>query len=68
MFNKEKFRDCIYQNGMTLNNIASIMGVNMSTLYRKMNGDTDFTRNEIDVIRCHLHLSNDETETIFFAH
>ena len=47
--------------------IAATIGCNESTLYRKLNGKSDFTRNEIQMIRQKLKLSAEEIENIFFA-
>ena len=47
--------------------VASFLGVNLATLYRKMSGQSDFTRNEIQLFKCEMHLSTDDVEKIFFA-
>ncbi len=47
--------------------IALVIGCNESTLYRKLSGKSDFTRNEIQMIRQKLNLSAEEIESIFFA-
>ncbi len=47
--------------------IATTIGCNEATLYRKMNGKSDFTRNEIQMIRQRLNLSAEEIEAIFFS-
>lgn len=45
--------------------IALVIGCNESTLYRKLSGKSDFTRNEIQMIRQKLNLSAEEIESIF---
>ena len=41
--------------------------MNASTLYRKMNGISDFTRKEIQEIRDELGLDANTVDQIFFA-
>ena len=47
--------------------LAAALGVNASTLSRKMNGETEFTRSEIVIIMKCLHLTLEEVDLIFFA-
>lgn len=47
--------------------IAATIGCNESTLYRKINGQSDFTRNEIQMMRQKLNLTAEEMESIFFG-
>lgn len=67
MFDRKRFRAKVIEKGLTLQKIAEIMGIKEATLYRKMNGDSDFTRNEIQLFREKLGLSAAETDAIFFA-
>ena len=50
-----------------MQDLASFLGVNLSTLYRKLNGLSDFTRIEIQNISSYLSLTRDEIFEIFFA-
>lgn len=50
-----------------MRDVASAIGINEATLYRKVNGTSDFTRNEIQIIKQFLDLTSDEVESIFFA-
>ena len=54
-------------NGLTFKDISNILGIKESTLYRKMSGESDFTRNEIQLFREKLGLTAEETDNIFFA-
>ena len=54
MFNRDLFRAKCIEHGIT-------------TLSRKMGGQSDFTRNEIQLFRAALHLTPQETDAIFFA-
>lgn len=53
--------------GYSMTRLAAAIGVNASTLSRKMKGETDFTRSEIVIIRKCLHLTLEEVDAIFFA-
>lgn len=67
MFNKNKLNAKIIEKGFSVQEIAALLGINSSTLYRKMNSETDFTRNEIAMLRDHLEITLDEMNDIFFA-
>ncbi len=47
--------------------VASELGINTATLYRKLNGSTEFTRSEIQSLRHILKLSPEDADAIFFA-
>jgi len=53
--------------GYTNESLASYLGINPSTLHRKLTGTSDFTRYELQLIRHAFALTNNETEDIFFA-
>lgn len=65
MFNKTKFRAAVLLSGKTLSEVAELLGINLATLYRKMNGESDFYRNEIQILCKELKISN--PVEIFFA-
>lgn len=67
MFNKSLFRDTLVEHNLTIKKAAQIVGINEVTLYRKMSGESDFTRNEIQLFREKLSLSESEMNAIFFA-
>ncbi len=67
MFNKNLFKAEVIKAGMTLKQIAGILGMNIATLYRKLNGESDFTRNEIALFKDYLKLEISEIDAIFFA-
>ena len=67
MFNKDKFRAKIIESGMTTSQVANALGVSESTLYRKMNGKSDFSRSEIQILRAELKMNTNEAERVFFA-
>lgn len=65
MFNKLKFKAVVVENGKTLSEVAEHLDMNTSTLYRKMNGISEFDREEINKICNYLNL--DSPIDIFFA-
>jgi cyanate lyase len=67
VFKANLFKAKLAEKGVTLREIAFVMGCNEATLYRKMQGQSDFTRNEIQLIKQKLELTNEDVEVIFFA-
>ena len=67
MFNKNLFQAKYTEHGLNASDIARIMGINTATLSRKLNGESDFTRNEIQLFRFALHLTSDAVVSIFFS-
>ena len=65
MFDRKKFKALLVLKGFTVGMVAKELGVNEATLYRKMNGESDFYRNEIQTI-CDL-LEIDNPGDIFFT-
>ena len=57
--------ECVRKN-VTLANLATKIGVNEATLHRKIKGDSDFSRNELQIIRSVLGLNNKKFLDIFF--
>lgn len=67
MFCRNKFRAKLCEAGLTPRDLASLLGINEATLYRKMSGSSDFLRSEIQIIQYRLNLTNDDIMDIFFA-
>lgn len=67
MFKANLFRAKLEELDKTVEDVAGALGVNPATVYRKINGTSDFTRNEIQLIRHTLSLTIDEVDNIFFA-
>lgn len=65
MFNKNEFKAQIVKKGMTVKKIAESLGINEATVYRKINADGDFTREEINKLIDILQIEN--PMDIFFA-
>ncbi len=67
LFNKNKFKASVIEVGLTICDIAKFLSINPATLYRKMNGTSDFTLNEIQMIKSKLSLDMEKVKEIFFA-
>ena len=68
MVNINKLKGKIVENNLSIEKLADVIGVDRSTLYRKINnkGDT-ITIKEADKIRHALKLSASEAIEIFFG-
>jgi predicted transcriptional regulator len=65
MFNKNRFEKEVKEKGLRMQTVAEAMGIDRTTLYRKINGGPDFTLSEIQA--CRSLLGDDEIRDIFFA-
>lgn len=67
MANINKLRGKIVENGLTIEQLATEIGVDRSTMYRKMNSNGDnFSVKEACLIVEVLKLSKNEAVAIFF--
>lgn len=64
--NTDKLRGKIVENRMNIGEFCRAAGFVRSTFERKMNGVSEFNRDEIERIISILHLNDDETRKIFF--
>lgn len=67
MFNKNLFKAKYVEHNMKASDVAIILGINPATLARKVSGESDFTRNEIQLFRAAFNLTAKEVDAIFFA-
>ncbi|WP_455089575.1 helix-turn-helix domain-containing protein [Peptoanaerobacter stomatis] len=65
-FNVVEFECSLLRNKKSKKDIADCLGINVTTLYRKINGESDFFREEIQKICKFLSLKTEEKEKIFF--
>lgn len=65
MFKKNEFRAQVARAGKTQKEVAEYLGIDESTLYRKIQNDGSFTRGEIN--KMIVFLSIEHPESIFFA-
>lgn len=54
------------KNGISLNQLADMLEMSESTLFRKLSGNSDFYRHEIIEVRSILNLTPEEVSKIFF--
>jgi len=67
MFSKKRFYEALAGRSMPVTRLATTLEMNQATLFRKIKGESDFTRAEIQEIRERLSLSQAEMDAIFFA-
>lgn len=63
-----KLRGKIDESGMTMVAVAQKSGILRETLYNRLNGKGEFNASEMMGLSNALGLSNDERDSIFFAH
>lgn len=68
MINRDLFNKALKDSGKSLAAVSGYLGINPSTLYRKITGITDFSRNEIILMKDCLGLSENDLYAIFFDH
>lgn len=67
MFKKELLKARMVEKSVTQNELADKLGINSATLYRKINGESEFTRSEMQIIKAVLALDTSGMDAIFFA-
>lgn len=65
--NPTEFQVALIRAGLSKENIAISLGINISTFYRKFNGESDFTLSELRKLKKILHLTKDDVDRIFFS-
>lgn len=65
--NSLEFKIAQIRAGVTKEDIAKALNVNIATIYRKINGDSDFTLTELKELKKILNLSNEDVDRIFFS-
>ena len=67
MFDKALFIYHVTRKNMTLGAISAMLKINPATLTRKISGESDFTRDEVQRLKKILGLSVIDADKIFFA-
>lgn len=65
MFNKVEFEVAMLRKGVKRQELAKHLGIDVSTLYRKLDNDGDFDREQISKIMDYLGI--EDPNPIFFA-
>ena len=64
--NQTEFKVAQIRANITKEEIAKRLNINITTLYRKFNGESDFTLSELKVVKEILGLSKEDVDRIFF--
>ena len=67
MFNQKLLKAKAVERGISISKLANEIGKSEPTFYRKLARNGDFSRFEIGKITEVLELTQDETNSIFFA-
>jgi DNA-binding XRE family transcriptional regulator len=65
--NPIEFKIAQIRAGVSKEDIAKFLGINPTTVYRKFNGESDFTLSELRTLKKVLNLSKDDVDRIFFS-
>lgn len=63
---KDLLKYYIAKNGDTMQKLADVLGIHVTTLSGKVNGRDEFKQGEINTIVSRYGLSSDETMSVFF--
>lgn len=66
MFKSELLKSIMVLKKVSSADLSGKIGINITTFYKKMNGQSEFTRSEMRIIKAVLNLSKDEMDSIFF--
>ena len=65
---KDLFKSFLVKNGDTQQKLAEALGISLSNLNMKINGNgTSFRQNEIAAIKKRYHMNAGEVDAVFFA-
>ena len=68
MVNVNKLKGKIVENGLNVSELATLIGIDKATFYRKLGSDGEnFTIKEADLIAEKLFLNKDDVNAIFFS-
>lgn len=67
MFKKNEFKAVVARKEILLGDLAKALDIDSATFSRKMSGQSDFYRSEIEKLCKILELTPEETMQIFFA-
>ena len=66
-FVPELLKSQMVKDKINAESMSNELGINMTTFYRKLNGESEFNRQEMGIIRNVLSLNKDDMDSIFFA-
>lgn len=62
-----KLKGKVVEQGLTMTAFAKEIGMDYSSLYRRLDGQVSFTVSDVETITRVLHLDSEEIVGIFFA-
>lgn len=65
--NSFKLRYLLYSQNRTCSDLEKVLGISKTALYRKMKGETEFKRSEIQTMIQYFGLDEQQTQEIFFS-
>lgn len=65
--NLTEFKVAQIRAGVTKEEIAAALDINTTTLYRKINGESDFSLSELKKLKKLFNLSKDDVDHIFLC-
>ena len=65
LLNRNLFLASIKEIGYSTNEVAKLLGISKATLYRKINGNSEFSHSEINNLR--NVISEEKIRAIFFS-
>ena len=67
MYQKQLLKAMLVAHNSSAKELTSVINKSIDAVYKKMNGSTEFTREELSRIKEHYNLTVDEMSAIFFA-
>lgn len=67
MFDGERLKECFYQHGYYSKDVCELIGMDEVVMSRRVKGQTEFKRNEIEAIIKLLKLTPEEVMFYFFT-
>lgn len=67
MFNGEKLKNCFYEHGYYSKDVGEAIGLSPVIMSKRVKGEMEFRRNEIEAIIKLLKLTPDEVMFYFFT-
>ena len=64
--NKDGLKKKLEEKVMTIKGLCKLSGINSTTMWRKLNGETEFNRDEMERLSKALNLTREEMLDIFF--
>ena len=64
---QELLKGTVVARGYSMQDVAEWLDINLSTLYRKISRNGDFSRAEIKILTKRLNLDEQERDSIFFG-